>query len=276
MCGISYWGGRMADLYEWDEMPHVTSVFQDKVKEIEDYLDLLDKLLNRYAQIEYRDRDGKSLHKLDFKKTHPFKSGAILMIYNFMESVGTELMNDIYDHVKSNIADKSLENLHDKLCKTITGHACRNNLFIRYLPNYRYTQNNLDSLIISGWLEKLLEEKTDKNGEGDIYYKWFNGNVDVREIRKCLTDYGFVEDVVSNLVKDKPWPKSLLEIKRDRNRLAHGGITFTNLGRDKNLDTIKRDFEHVKTFFVELLGLINIFLKNKEYLKSSNQLLSPI
>ena len=253
--------------YEWNEMPCVSSVFADKVEEINKHFDLLDKLLDRYAHIEYGTENNMKLYKLDPEATHPLKSGAVLMIYNFMESVGTELMNDIYEHIKINIADKILENLHQSLYETITKHIYNNSLFKEYLLNYKYTQNNLDSLIIKGWLNKLLEEKTEKNKQGEEYRKWFNGNVDVRQIRECLIAYGLCEDDLKNLTQNKPWPKSLLSTKHARNRLAHGGTTFTDLGRSKSLDEIKIDFKNVQDFFVDLLNLINSFLHEKRYLK---------
>ena len=249
-------------------MPCVSSVFADKVEEINKHFDLLDKLLDRYAHIAYGTESNKKLYKLDPEATHPLKSGAVLMIYNFMESVGTELMNDIYEHIKINIADKILENLHKSLYETITKHIYNNSLFKEYLPNYKYTQNNLDSLIIKGWLNKLLEEKTEKNKQGEEYRKWFNGNVDVRQIRECLIAYGLCEDDLKNLTLDKPWPNSLLYTKYARNRLTHGGTTFTDLGRSKSLDEIKIDFKNVQDFFVNLLNLINSFLHEKRYLQN--------
>ena len=51
MYEISYWGEVMTE-YEWNEMPCVSSVFADKVAEINKHFDLLDKLLDRYAHIE--------------------------------------------------------------------------------------------------------------------------------------------------------------------------------------------------------------------------------
>lgn len=259
----------MMDQYEWTEMPCTSSVFSDKVAEIEKHLDLLNKLLDRHAQVTYGAKSSKLLfYKLDPDATHPFKSGAILMIYNFMESIGTELMNDIYEHIKSNIANKVLESLNFNLYRTITNHTHKNSLFKEYLPSYRYTQNNLDDLIIKGWLDRILEEKTDKAEDGQEYRKWFNGNVDVKQIRECLIDYGLCEQNLKDLIRDKPWPPSLLSTKFARNRLAHGGTTFTDLGRTKSLEEIYTDFENIKNFFISLLDLINLFLQEKRYLQN--------
>lgn len=266
----------MMDRYEWSEMPSISSSFGYKVEEIELHLDLLRKLLRRNTKVEYMDSGELQTCELSPELTHPFKSGAILMVYNFMESVCTALMNDLYEHIKINISDEILENLNPSLYKTITNYVHRMDLFKEYLPHYFYTQNNLDNLIIVGWLERMLNDIKDSSNPEDPHYKWFNGNVDLLKIRECIIAYGVCGHTLKTLVSGTAWPRSLKFIKNARNKLAHGGATFTEFGRTYGLEEIEEHFRNVKNFFLKLLDLINLFLKEKKYLQNSIQPLDQV
>lgn len=258
--------------YNWQELPEVSSIFVDKVEEIQRHFELLTKLLSRKARLEYSDGIGEpqsyDLHRED---THPLKAGMVLMLYNFVESTSTALMQDIYTHIQKNIEYEPLEKLHGNLQKTIINHTERNSLFKAYMSNYRHSSHNLDSLIISGWLTKLLEEKTETSSDGQRYPKWFNGNVDFRQIRTCLSEYSLVDEHFENMAQPidanpvSP-PSSMLKTKTGRNRLAHGGVTFTEFGQYKSLEEIKTDFDNILGLFENLLGYINQQLQNKVYL----------
>lgn len=258
--------------YDWQELPEVSSIFADKVEEIQRHFELLTKLLSRKARLEYGD-DISELQSYDLHRedTHPLKAGMVLMLYNFVESTSTALMQDIYAHIQQNIECEPLEKLHENLQKTIINHAESNSLFKAYMNDYRHSSHNLDSLIISGWLTKLLEEKTERSSDGQSYPKWFNGNVDFRQIKTCLQAYSLVDEHFENTVQPSNShsitpPASMLKTKTSRNRLAHGGVTFTEFGQDKSLEEIKTDFDNILGFFKNLLDYINQHLQNKVYL----------
>ncbi|MCG7657154.1 MAE_28990/MAE_18760 family HEPN-like nuclease [Wielerella bovis] len=260
--------------YNWQELPTVSSIFTDKVEEIQRHFELLTKLLSRKARLEYGDTSTSQSYDLHLHKedTHPLKAGMVLMLYNFVESTSTALMQDVYAHIQQNIECEPLEKLHKNLRETIINHAEINNLFKEHMNNYRHFSHNLDNLIISVGLTKLLEEKTETNSDdGQSYPKWFNGNVDFRQIKTCLQAYSLVNQGFENVPKrinDNPLspPHSMLQTKTGRNRLAHGGVTFTEFGRKKSLEEIKTDFDNILGLFEKLLDYINQQLQNKVYL----------
>lgn len=258
--------------YNWQELPEVSSIFADKVEEIQRHFELLTKLLSRKARLEYGDGISESKsYELHREDTHPLKAGMVLMLYNFVESTSTALMQDIYAHVQQNIECEPLEKLHGNLQKAIINHAERNSLFKVYMSDYRHSSHNLDSLIISGWLTNLLKEKTEKSSDGQTYAKWFNGNVDFQQIRNCLAEYGLIDEHFDNIAQPVTQnaispPKSMLQTKFGRNQLAHGGVTFTEFGQDKSLEEIKTDFDNILGLFENLLDYINQQFQNKVYL----------
>ena len=248
---------------DWQELPQVSSLFDDKVSEIEQHLALLDILLGRNVRIQYE--HASIAHHIKREHGHPFKAGAVLMIYNFMESISTALMQDIHAHIKSNISHLTLNDLHAKLKDCIVNHTNEKELFKEYIQNYQHTKHNLDKLMIMGWVEQWAKEHsaTDNN---QTYPKWFNGNVDVRQIQQSLQNYGLVCNSFNNLKQGKA--ESLLKIKSARNQLAHGSATFTEFGQNKSLYDIKQDFDNIKGFFQGLLNIINQHLISQRYLQS--------
>jgi hypothetical protein len=252
---------------EWQKLPQVSSFFDDKVSEIEQHLALLDILLGRHVHIECKKYNTpvEQRYSIEREQGHPFKAGAVLMIYNFMESISTALMQDIHAHIKNNIGHLTLNDLHAELKDCIVNHANKNELLKGYIQNYQHTKHNLDKLMIMGWVEQWAKEHsaTDNN---ETYPKWFNGNVDTRKIHQSLQNYGLACDSFNNLKQGKA--ESLLKIKSARNRLAHGSTTFTEFGQDKSLDDIKQDFDNIKGFFQGLLNIINQHLISQRYLQS--------
>ena len=91
-----------------------------------------------------------------------------------------------------------------------------------------------------------------------------SGNIDARKIRELAEIYGFK----SKLTNSKETAgNDLLKIKEQRNKLAHGDITFADCGKDKSV-TQMIDYKNNTVEYLESV-LVNIedYLKNTKFKK---------
>lgn len=273
---------------KWHYLPEVSSCFSEKVEEIERHLSLLAIMLSKGAVIEYKSDMGKMKQKrvLELCDTHPLKAGAVLMIYNFIESISTALMKDIHEYLNGELPSRALTEISEKLRNTIINFNCNLKLndLKEYFDNYANKKDSIDKILIDGWLKKSKELATEKDDEGVLYDKYFNGNVDFRKLKTELDALGLKSCLIDDIVSDKSRrrykihadskkkrPSSILEIKSGRNRLAHGSMTFSEFGQKKSLDEIKMHFENIQGFFDGLFDIINNSLKRQYHVQNLNQ-----
>ncbi|NJR66204.1 MAG: hypothetical protein HC772_14175 [Leptolyngbyaceae cyanobacterium CRU_2_3] len=107
----------------------------------------------------------------------------------------------------------------------------------------------------------------------DIYYccgfdkeDLFSGNLDGMKIRSTATEYGFSH--LTDYVKTGHG-SDLLTVKINRNDLAHGFKSFTEVGRDKTADQLLEIKNKVVKYLKQILQNIEQYLYNEEYLDSS-------
>ena len=74
-----------------------------------------------------------------------------------------------------------------------------------------------------------------------------------------------------NLKKKSGRASSIYNIKKGRNELAHGFVTFKDYGNTKSIDEIETDFMNVRDFFNGLLDIVNNHLKLYGYLENLDQ-----
>lgn len=147
------------------------------------------------------------------------KSSLMLMIYNVVEGVMSNLLTDFFDILHSrNIEVNDLpENLQKTICK------------------YWNKKNGINDLLInSAWNENIQNVKFELSyNEITRHLKLFSGNLDSREIRAVSERLG----VILSEGIDEP---VLLKVKNSRNKLAHGDTRFNNACQDFTLDDMKK------------------------------------
>lgn len=143
----------------------------------------------------------------------------MLMIYNVVEGVMSNLLTDFFDILHSrNIEVNDLpENLQKTICK------------------YWNKKNGINDLLInSAWNENIQNVKFELSyNEITRHLKLFSGNLDSREIRAVSERLG----VILSEGIDEP---VLLKVKNSRNKLAHGDTRFNNACQDFTLDDMKK------------------------------------
>jgi hypothetical protein len=94
----------------------------------------------------------------------------------------------------------------------------------------------------------------------------FSGNLDGVKIRTTATEYGFSH---STDYTKTGHGSDLLTVKTNRNDLAHGFKSFTEVGRDKTAEELLEIKNKVVKYLKQILQNIDAYLSNKDYLDTS-------
>jgi hypothetical protein len=94
----------------------------------------------------------------------------------------------------------------------------------------------------------------------------FSGNIDGRKIKETAIKYGFSHVTDARKTGNG---SDLLIVKMNRNDLAHGFKSFTEVGRDKTADELLAIERKVVKYLRQILQNIEAYLENQEYLAAS-------
>lgn len=161
------------------------------------------------------------------------KATFFLLFYNLLENIIYVMFEILFDRINQ-------ENL--KLCML-------NDKIQKQYKRYRSDK------ISAQELTQLSFERYSNN------VKLFSGNLDAREIRKLLKNWGISDDF--HVVGEQ----KLLEIKNYRNTLAHGQRSFKVIGREYSLRQIDEDFFRIlKEYIQMMIHTYEEFLEKKKYI----------
>lgn len=166
-----------------------------------------------------------------------FKSSVMLMLYNEVEGVYSNLLCEFFDYIIDN--NIPFEKLHKKVRKLyFQYHLKKIGKSIEGLEDF---YGNIDLKNV-GYLEI------------NKYLKLYSGNLDARQIRKISKELGIT---VSMTVKGD----SLLKVKNCRNKLAHGEVSFQEACRDYSAKELKEFKSEVYDFMKMLIEDYENFIK---------------
>lgn len=90
------------------------------------------------------------------------------------------------------------------------------------------------------------------------FYSLYSGNLDSREIISVLKKYGIDFEEKASELKT---------IKDDRNKLAHGELTFEGVGRNLSLPQLRHMKEKTFRYMESVIDIMNAFIENEGYRK---------
>jgi hypothetical protein len=164
------------------------------------------------------------------------KANGFLLLYNLVESALKNCIEAIFDELK---------------LRAVSFDHCRAELRRIVLRNAK--KRDVDKVIQDLSLISIdLAFATFRKDE------LVSGNVDARLVRDFAADYGF----------EAPKGKSdgLLTVKTNRNDLAHGLKSFSEVGRDFDLQRLEDIMAEVTTFLRALLDSVANYITSKSYL----------
>jgi hypothetical protein len=238
-------------------MIRVQQDFQDRVDEIEAYIEFVGRIDSEDAQLLQADASTpaySSNAKDDLLRT--MRASAFLLLYNLMESTVTNAVEAIFDELETQRVD--FDDCSERLRAIVL-----TNLKVCSVKDLLPNIQRLASDIISRTFRKN---------------EVVSANVDARLIRDLADTYGFDAPEVPQVwqqAEARGFPTvlpsgqrlpatggSLLTVKTHRNNLAHGSSSFSEVGKN---------FTHNDIVIIkcEVIAYLDTVLKNvSDYLKA--------
>lgn len=192
-------------------------------------------------------KNNESLISSDLLKI--LKANLFLMLYNLVESCIRNSLEEIHNAITNE--NISYNNTIDEIKA----------LWIEY--NYKkFTQKNATSItetINNIAIDKIIIDYSDyitKTKNNDI-----SGNIDGQKIRKIADKYCIEKNRRVNGYK-------LLIIKNTRNRLAHGEVTFSEIGQNYSLNELDIIRKECKIYLKEFLINVENYINLKKFIKT--------
>ena len=187
--------------------------------EIRAYLDFLKVAVERRAILSAR--DGELQFPLTLELTHTLKANLVLLLYSAMEATLVQLLDEMHDAIGANCS--SVDALNAQLLRVVLKTVKKDSK-----STVLSSISPLHTSLFRYWLDDWKNRTSGKDKRVD----GISGSVDSLVFYEQLKKFG----VVAQTANDRP-PAHLTDIalqkvKTNRNELAHGEKSFTDLGRD--------------------------------------------
>lgn len=219
--------------------------FNTRVQEINEYFLFVEGLINETTKLAVSENgDDQKIKTIDSELAKTLKANGFLLLYNLIESSMKNAIEAIFDELKGK--QVSFNSVRIEIKKVVLQN------FKNRSPediHTRITDISLD-IITAGFKSREL----------------FSGNIDRDEITKTARKYGFSFDTDYSKTRHG---ENLYIIMRNRNDLAHGNKSFSEVGRDVSIGDLLKIKEEVIEYIKQILKNIETYLNSKEYLDSS-------
>lgn len=234
------------------------NTYQQRKKEINDFLEMMKFMENKQFQKDENDipefdnffHEGDYSISLTYQEmVNIFKSNMLLMLYNIIEFTVTNLMESIYDEIIINKlsyrdVNEFIRTLWKKaILKTTNDPNANFNTFLK--KNDQIINEILENNIIELSARKSLPA----------------GNLDGYSIVETFGAHGIVVKTSSKNFR----PDILDAIKKQRNDLAHGSVSFVDADRDDTIQDIEKYREFVFNFLQELIDTVSEYIDQNKY-----------
>lgn len=181
--------------------------------------------------------------------TNIMKSNLSLMIYNLIEFTISGLIQKIYDTIKSE--DLSYTDVNEYIRK-LWRKAMLKSIND---PNFKFST-------FFDKNEEIINKIIDRTAI-DLHYRDTvrGGNLDGEYICDILKCHGIATNTHSKNYR----PDILGKIKKSRNDLAHGSVSFVEAMRDNSTKDIELDITTISNFLEEVIANVSEYLKVKSY-----------
>jgi MAE_28990/MAE_18760-like HEPN len=212
--------------------------FNERAKDVSDYLHFLRDLEQGQILLS---KDG-GISKIDSELDKSLKSTGFLLLYNLIESTMRNAIQSIFDEISNK--GVSFDQLRLEIKKIIL--------------------QNLNKRDVDKVLEEITIISLDMIKYGFNRDRLFSGNVDAREIKIIAKVYGF--SAITD--KDTRDGIDLVSIKKNRNDLAHGVMSFKEVGQNTSAENLVEISDRVIKYLRKILENIDEYLVNQQYLDS--------
>jgi MAE_28990/MAE_18760-like HEPN len=219
--------------------------FNTRVQEINEYFLFLEGLINGTTKLAISENgDMQKIKVIDSELAKTLKANGFLLLYNLIESSMRNAIEAIFDELKD---------------KQVSFNSVRIEIKKVVLQNFK-------SRSPEDIHTKITDISIDIITAGFKSRELFSGNIDRDEITKTARKYGFSYDTDYSKTKHG---ENLYNIMRNRNDLAHGNKSFSDVGKDISIGDLLKVKDEVVEYIGQILKNIEKYLNAKEYLDSS-------
>lgn len=169
------------------------------------------------------------------------------MLYNLIEACIVSGLLEIYENLKSeNCSYDSVIEEIQKLWRNSQVISLYNQPSMK--PNYEKKVKKIIEHITSHKPIELYKSSLD-----------ISGNLDASKIKKLCDDHRIRYSLVSR-------GESLEMVKRERNNLAHGDVSFSDCAKDITLTELNNIIQEVFSFMKSILDGMKKYYDSKEFL----------
>ncbi|MFC5049553.1 MAE_28990/MAE_18760 family HEPN-like nuclease [Rubritalea spongiae] len=224
-------------------MNTVSADFEKRAKEIEIYFRHLEAIEEKNGKLSVATARGRTLRKVDPVLVKVLKSNLFLLLYNLVESSVRQSLVEVFDAISAEKMMYSEASDHIKKLWIQEGHQ-------------KFKNNSAEQIFNS--LTSLANDIVEiEFGNGVI----MGGNIDGRKIRDFSETYGFSSTVHKNAKNGV----KLHEVKRHRNDLAHGLVSFSECGRNYTVSDLRQTKHEVVLYLRGILRNISRYLDSKAF-----------
>jgi hypothetical protein len=222
----------------------VLSDFDKRAQEIKLYFKLLEKVIEQDASLFLPNNRTHKYVKFDDELQKVMKANLFLLLYNLAESSIKQALIEIYDVITSESV--KYEDVKDEIKK----------IWIK--TNYRnFNQMGTENIFLV--LNQIADDIIDIEFDA---LKNISGNIDGRKIREFAENIGFSTRTHYSLDNGT----KLHLVKTQRNKLAHGDLSFAECGRNYTISDLKLIYNQVTKYLKRILLNIERYLIDKTYL----------
>ena len=221
--------------------------------EVEAYLDFLKVAVERRAMLSAK--DGELKFQLTLELTHTLKANLVLLLYSAMEATLVQLLDEMHDAISSNCS--SADALNAQLLRVVLRTVKKDSK-----STVLSSASPLHTSLFRYWMDDWKSRTSGKDKRVD----GISGSVDSLVFYEQLKKFG----VVAQTPNDRPpahlTDAALQKVKTNRNELAHGEKSFTDLGRDLSVPTLETDSLAVFDTLRKIAAEVNNYLQGRRYL----------
>ncbi|MCS4510803.1 MAE_28990/MAE_18760 family HEPN-like nuclease [Xylophilus ampelinus] len=230
--------------------------------EITAYLNFLKVAVERRAVLSAK--DGELQLALTLELTHTLKANLVLLLYSAMEATLVQLLDEMHDAIGANCS--SADALNAQLLRVVL-RTVKKDAKSTVLSSASPLHTSLFRYWMDDW--KSRTSGKDKRVDG------ISGSVDSLVFYEQLKKFG----VVAQTPNDRPpahlTDAALQKVKTNRNELAHGEKSFTDLGRDLSVPTLEVDSLAVFDTLRKIAAEVDGYLQSRRYLAQPPALAAP-
>jgi hypothetical protein len=234
-------------------VPLTDDLLNQRSLEIAAYLEFLKVAVERPAVLSAK--NGELILHLTLDLTHALKASLVLLLYSAMEAALIQLLDEMHDVIGANCS--SADALNAQLLRVVL-RAVKNDPKSTVLSSASPLHTSLFQYWMDDW--KSRTSGKDKRGDG------ISGSVDSLVFYEQLKKFGVVAQTPNNRPPAHLTDAALQKVKNNRNELAHGEKSFTDLGRDLAVTALEEDSLAVLDTLRKIAIEVDNYLQGRRYL----------